>query len=174
MEPFLGQIILFAGNFAPRGWAFCNGQLLSPNQNSALFSILGTIYGGDGRTTFALPDLRGRVPISPGQGPGLSNYKLGAKGGVEEVVLTEGQLPSHKHGAVAHAANPVGRGGESDSPNNHYWAVEGKYATNKNTEMATDAVETLSTGGGLAHENRQPYLAVNYIIALQGTYPSRS
>lgn len=174
MDPFIGLITIFGGNFAPRGWAFCEGQLLAINQNQALFSIIGTTYGGDGRTTFALPDLRGRVAISPGQGPGLTNYKVGEKGGLESVVLTEGQLPPHKHPAVAHAANPVGRGGESDSPDNHYWAVEGKYATNKNTDMAADAVETLSIGNGLAHENRQPYLAVNYIIALQGLFPSRS
>ncbi len=174
MDPFIGQIQAFGFNFAPRGWAKCEGQLLQISSNTALFSLLGTTYGGDGRTTFALPDLRGRVPISPGQGPGLSNYKLGAKGGVEEVVLTEGQLPPHKHPAVAHAANPVGRGGESDNPDNHYWAVEGKYATNKNTDMAADAVETLSIGNGLGHENRPPYLVVNYCIALFGIFPSRS
>src|SRR6185295_12464655 len=110
-EPFIGMIVMFAGNFAPRNWAFCNGQLLSIAQNTALFSILGTTYGGDGRTTFALPDLRGRVPIHPGQGPGTSNYSLGQQGGVENVTVTQNQLPAHSHGV-----NAVAQGGNQASP----------------------------------------------------------
>ena len=103
-SPFIGQITLFAGNFAPRGWAFCNGQLLSIAQNTALFSILGTTYGGNGQTTFALPDLRGRVPVHAGQGPGLSNYDLGQQGGAESVTLTTAQMPAHTHPANANAS----------------------------------------------------------------------
>ena len=103
MEPFLAEIKMFAGNFSPRGWAFCNGQLMSINDNQALYSLLGTTYGGDGRTTFALPDLRGRVPIHPGHGPGLSDYALGEKGGTETVTLTQNQMPSHSHVAIANS-----------------------------------------------------------------------
>jgi len=138
MEPFIGQIMLFAGNFAPRGWALCDGTLLSISEHSALFSILGTTYGGDGRTTFALPDLRGRAPIHQGSGPGLSEYKLGQKGGVESVTLPTQALTGAK---------------KVESPD-------------------ADAMQT--TQGGKAHENRSPYLALNYIIALVGIYPSRS
>ena len=103
MDPFIGEIVMFGGNFAPRGWAFCDGQLLAIASNTALFSVLGTTYGGDGRTTFALPDLRGRVPIHPGHGPGLSAYALGQKGGTETVTLTQNQMPSHSHVAIANS-----------------------------------------------------------------------
>jgi len=111
-EPFVGEIRMFAGNFAPRGWAFCDGQLLAVSQNDALFSLLGTIYGGDGRTTFGLPDMRGRTPLHAGQGPGLSNRRLGAKAGAENVTLTVNQLPSHRHDwqattALASSQSPV-------------------------------------------------------------------
>src|SRR3954464_2189508 len=117
MEPFIGQIMLFAGNFAPRGWAFCEGQLLSIAQNTALFSILGTTYGGNGQTTFALPDLRGRVPIHPGQGPGLSPYALGQVGGSESVTLTSKQITGHKH--LAQCLNAAG---SSTGPSGAVWA----------------------------------------------------
>ena len=173
-EPYLGQISMFAGNFAPRGWAYCDGQLLPINSNQALFSILGTTYGGDGRTTFALPDLRGRAPIHAGQGPGLSNYQLGQRSGVEQVTLTQNQMPNHTHGVQVNAASPVGRGQGSDTPEGNYWAEGGSYATTTNTTMSPNAVVVVPVGGSQAHENRQPYNTINYIIALQGTFPSRN
>ncbi|MDO6596380.1 tail fiber protein [Oceanihabitans sp. 2_MG-2023] len=173
-DPYLGQISMFAGNFAPRGWAFCDGTLLPINSNQALFSLLGTIYGGDGRTTFALPDLRGRAPIHAGQGPGLSNYSLGQGGGVEQVYLTTNQLPSHSHTTQVNATSPIGRGQNSDDPTNNFWAEGGSYAPTSNTTMSTNAVIVVPTGGSQGHENRQPYTTINYIIALQGTYPSRN
>ena len=172
MDPFIAEIKLFAGNFAPRGWAFCEGQLLPINQNSALFSIIGTIYGGDGRSTFALPDLRGRTPIGPGNGPGLSSYREGQKGGVEHVTLTTNQIPSHNH-----RINAVTTGGNSTTPTNHLLgdsaAFDDEFSNaNPNTQMASSMVA--NTGGGQSHENRQPFLAIYYIIALQGVFPSRS
>ncbi|WP_299113811.1 phage tail protein [uncultured Winogradskyella sp.] len=174
MDPFLGQIMMFGGNFAPRGWALCDGQLLPIASYSALFSILGTTYGGDGRTTFGLPDLRGRVPMHAGTGPGLRNAKLGTKGGKETVTLTTQEIPSHSHSGTIEAADPVSRGAGTDSPTNAYPAKGGTYATNKNVTMASDAVAGNPTGGGQAHDNMQPYQVVNYVIALQGIFPSRS
>lgn len=159
-EPYIGQITLFAGNFAPRGWAFCEGQLLSIAQNTALFSILGTTYGGDGRVTFALPDLRGRVPLHPGQGPGLSSYSLGEAAGTETVTLTEAEMPTHSHSMVISTTQP---GGTAK-------AIEGELTPNP--IVAPNAVG--NTGGSQPHPNMQPYLALNYIIALQGIFPSRN
>lgn len=171
-DPFLGEIILFGGNFAPRGWALCDGQLLSISSYSALFSILGTTYGGDGRSTFGLPDLRGRAPVHVGTGPGLSSYALGQRGGVETVTLNQAQIPAHSH-----AVNATDKG-SSDKPTGLVPAAAnsgasfgqpgGKEAAQMSSEMVA------KSGGGQAHENRAPYLAVTYIIALQGTYPSRS
>jgi len=169
-EPLLGEIAMFAGNFAPRGWAFCDGQLLPINSNEALFSILGTTYGGDGRTPFALPDLRGRAPIHAGHGPGLSDYRLGSKGGQESVTLTIGQMPSHSHSLQAHTGY-----GDTANPNE---AVSAKTTTPAYKSTAPNAAMSASavgqTGGGQAHENRPPYVAIHYIIALQGIFPSRS
>ncbi len=159
MEPFIGMIMLFAGNFAPKGWAFCNGQLLSIAQNSALFSILGTTYGGDGKTTFALPDLRGRAPIHWGQGPGLRNYQLGEHGGAETVSLTAANLPPHTH-ALSFGPDPAG------DPSDGVVASA--------TQEKVHAGATQPAGGGQPIENRPPYVAVTYIIALEGIYPSRS
>lgn len=172
MDPFIGEVKLFAGNFAPRGWMFCDGQLLPIAQNSALFSILGTTYGGDGRTTFALPDLRGRVPLGPRRGAGLSDYREGQKGGVEHVTLTTSQMPNHSHGVRA-----VSSTGNDASPQNNVLAntagLDREYSnTNPDIQMSSNMIE--STGGGQSHENRQPYLAINYIIAVQGIFPSRS
>jgi microcystin-dependent protein len=172
MNPFIGEIKMFAGNFAPRTWAFCDGQLLAISQNSALFSILGTTYGGDGRTTFGLPDLRGRAAIGPRSGPGLSHYDLGQKGGVETVALTTNQMPAHNHYIRA-----VTSAGNSPSPSGRLLADSAAFDNEfsnatPNTSMSSTMVA--NEGGSLAHENRQPFLALNYIIALFGVYPSRS
>lgn len=169
-EPYIGEITLFAGNFAPRGWMFCDGQVLPISSNQALFSILGTTYGGDGRTTFSLPYLRGRTPINAGSGPGLSSYRIGDKGGMEMVTLTTAQMPAHTHGLSANT-------GYGNTPNPD-GAVSAKttspaYKTGaSNTTMNNAAIGY--EGGGQAHENRPPYLAVHYIIAVEGIYPSRS
>jgi microcystin-dependent protein len=172
MEPFIGEIIIFAGNFAPRNWAFCEGQLLAISSHQSLFSILGTTYGGDGRTTFGLPDLRGRVAIQQGQGPGLSNHALGAKGGVENVTLQTSQIPSHNH-----TINAVIAAGNQNSPTDHLLAdssaFDKEYSdANPDTTMKSSMVG--NTGGSQSHTNMQPYLAINYIIALEGVYPSRN
>jgi len=170
MEPFIGQIIMFGGNFAPRSWAFCDGQLLAISSNTALFSILGTTYGGDGRTTFALPELRGRVAIHAGNGPGLSNYNLGQKSGTETVTLNSNQMPSHTHTLRAHSEDA-----EETNPSGHRLGGTGTaiYASEAaDVNMSGDSVT--NTGGNQAHTNIQPYNTVNYIIALLGTYPSRS
>lgn len=171
MDPFIGEVKLFAGNFAPRGWAFCDGQLLPISQNTALFSILGTIYGGDGRTTFALPDLRGRVAIGPRHGAGLSDYREGQKGGMEHVTLTVSQMPSHNHSLRADM-----NAGNTNSPTNHILAntaaFDNEYSNaSPNTDMNSNAIG--NNGGNQSHENRQPFLAINYIIAMQGIFPSR-
>lgn len=168
MEPFIGMITMFGGNFAPRGWAMCNGQLLPISSNSALFSILGTTYGGDGVSTFGLPDLRGRAPVHAGQGPGLSNYALGEKTGTEAVTLTTAQIPSHTHAVQGNDEPP-----NAQSPRNGLLGGADIY-NNRPAESAMDASAVTSTGGGQAHSNIQPVLAVNYIIALEGLYPSRN
>jgi microcystin-dependent protein len=170
-EPFIGQIMLFAGNFAPRGWAFCNGQLLSIAQNTALFAILGTAYGGNGQTTFALPDLRGRVPVGPGEGTGLSNRTLGEQGGAEAVTLTTAQMPVHNH-----AANAAAGTGTSTTPANNVLAGSSQrdaiYASSPGTTMHPATISAV--GESQAHPNMQPYTAINYIIALEGIFPSRN
>lgn len=168
MDFYMGQIILFAGNFAPQGWAFCDGSLLSIAQNSALFSLLGTTYGGDGQTTFALPDLRGRVAVGAGNGPGLSSYPLGMVGGEEQVTLTTNQMPLHSH-----AVNASGGEGASSSPQGNLpAATEGaSYDANAGTQMGQNMIAPV--GGNQPHDNRQPMLALNYLICVQGLYPSR-
>ncbi|MCT4645370.1 MAG: tail fiber protein [Carboxylicivirga sp.] len=174
-EGMLGEIRMFAGNFAPRGWAFCDGQLLSIAQNSALFSILGTTYGGDGRTTFGLPDLRGRVAIHPGNGPGLSNYRLGEKSGAETVTLSVNNLPPHNHTATTTQAVNDDEA-TSDDPTGKYPAVSGEnmYHEASNAQGATSNVTVDNTGGGQAFDKRQPYLTVHFIICIQGVFPSRN
>lgn len=163
--PFIGQISIFAGNFAPRGWAFCSGQLLAIAQNTALFSILGTTYGGNGQTTFALPDLRGRVPISAGQGPGLSPYQLGQIAGAENTTLLVNNLPAHSHGIAASSGDQT-----TNRPTNGYLAAGNRYSTTGNAAMAP----TANAGAGQPFNNVQPYLTVNFIIALEGIFPSRN
>jgi microcystin-dependent protein len=167
MDPFIGEIRLVPFNFAPKGWAICAGQMLPINQNQALFALLGTTYGGDGRTTFALPDLRGRIPVGAGQPPTGSDYPLGATGGQETVELTTGQLPGHSHPVNASSAAAT-----SKSPATAYPAGGGAYAGQRNVRMKAAMIGL--TGGGEGHENRQPYLSLNYIIALQGIFPSQS
>ncbi len=174
MEGYIGQILMFAGNFAPRGWAFCNGQLLSISSNSALFSILGTTYGGDGRTTFGLPDLRGRVAVAPGQGPGLSEYRLGQKGGQEGVTLTTTEMPAHSH-----SLNVVNSDGNTNSPANNTLAgfgtsapPSGNWSTSAPNAMAA-GTSIGGTGASAPHNNIQPFLAVQFIICTEGIYPSR-
>lgn len=167
-DPFIAEIILFAGNFAPRGWAFCNGQILPINQNLALFSLLGTTYGGNGTTTFALPDLRGRVPVHPGQGPGLSNVNLGEVGGSETRTLGVNQLPSHSHAAA------VTQGAQTSTrPSGNFPSAGGAYASASDGSNF-NAGFIRSTGGGQPFNIRPPFLGVNYIIALAGIFPSRN
>ena len=190
-DPFIADIILFAGNFAPRNWALCQGQFLAISSNQSLFSILGTTYGGDGRTTFALPDLRSRVPIGTGQGPGLSNRQLGSKGGLENVGLTQAQMPSHTHvGDVsglgtqlqAHTAT------EANSTTPGPTVVLSKFTNPSDVFLYSTLDAPLvdlggvgvlnpaiaNAGNGQGHQNRQPLIALNYIIALFGVFPSRN
>jgi len=174
-EPLLGEIKMFGGNFAPRGWALCDGQILAISENEALFSILGTTYGGDGRTTFGLPDLRGRTPIHAGQGPGLTLRRLGQKGGEETVLLTVNQLPSHTHTAQLNADSSVAT---SDKPQSLLPARNAgstpQYGDSPNTALSASSISINAAGGNQAHPNMQPYITINYIIALQGIYPSRN
>ena len=172
VETFLGEIRMFAGNFAPTGWAFCQGQLLPIAQNTALFSLLGTTYGGNGTTTFALPDLRGRVPVGFGQGPGLSNRVIGEQFGSELVTLNINQMPSHNH-----TVNAVTTEGNQNLPTNslpaNTKALDKEYSdANANTTMKATMVNP--TGGNQPFGVTQPSLGVNFIIALQGIFPSRN
>lgn len=169
-EPFVGEIRMFAGNFAPRGWAFCDGQLLAVSQNDALFSLLGTIYGGDGRTTFGLPDMRGRIPLHMGHGPGLSERRQGSKSGAENVTLTTNQLASHTHDfnantAIATDVTPQGKVIAEGVGVNAYLAAD------QNTDFASSMIA--NTGGSQSHTNLMPTLCIHFIIALVGIYPSR-
>lgn len=171
LDPFIGELALFGFNFAPVGWAQCNGQLLSIAQNTALFALLGTQYGGNGQTTFALPDLRGRVPINQGQGPGLSNYTIGQLGGEESHTLISNEMPAHNH--VANVSSALGT---SDSPNGGYPAKNpaGIPAWAPTTNGAFNPGQIGLAGGSQPHNNMQPYLTLNWCIALQGVFPSRS
>lgn len=168
--PFIGEIRMFGGNFAPRGFAFCNGQLLAISQNDVLFNLIGTTYGGDGQSTFALPDLRGRIPVHAGQGPGLSGYSLGQNGGSEAVTLTQQQLPAHTHAALAQSA-----AGNQTAPGGAIWAASGlnQFSTNPpNAGMSAAAI--VPAGGSQSHDNMMPYQAISFIIALEGIYPTQS
>lgn len=174
--PILGCIYMFAGNFAPRGYALCAGQLLAISQNTALFSLLGTTYGGDGITTFALPDLRGRSPISAGQGPGLTDITLGEVGGAETVTLLTSNMPLHNHSLNADA-NPASVGAPAgaslaDSGNSQSGGVPIYSSTNPNTPLNPQSIGF--AGGNVPFPIRSPYLGINYIIATEGIYPSRN
>jgi microcystin-dependent protein len=171
MEPFIGQIQAFGFNFAPRGWAFCNGQLLPISQNTALFSLLGTTYGGDGRTTFALPDLRGRSMVHYGQGPGLSSIQIGSRGGNENTTLSVVNLPSHSH-PVSVAVNT--ENGEESSSTSYLSSNAGGFNEAPTAGAVLAGVTSASAGGGQPFSNRDPYLGINVCIALQGIFPSRN
>jgi Microcystin-dependent protein len=168
-DQYLGEIRMFAGDYAPEGWAMCNGQLLSIAEHQELFSLIGTTYGGDGQTTFALPDLRGRLPVHMGKNNETGTvYPLGQMGGTETVALVSDQLPNH-----AHAVNAQSGAGTTSNAASNYWAagpVNLYSSAGANGMMGSSAIGT--TGGNMAHNNVMPYLAVNFIIALQGLYPS--
>jgi len=168
MEPFIAQIMAFGGNFAPRFWADCNGQLLPISSNTALFSLIGTIYGGDGRTTFALPDLRGRVPMHYGNGPGLSPRTQGQKIGFENITLSVANLPAHGHNILAAEEASL------DAPDNAFIAASGvpSFATTGNTTLNSASVT--NTGGNVPIQIIQPSLVIRYVIALVGIFPSRN
>jgi microcystin-dependent protein len=174
-SPFIAEIRMFAGNFAPRGNAFCNGQIIGIAQNTALFSLLGTTYGGNGTTNFALPDLRGRMPIGNGNGPGLTPRVLGEQGGVENVTLLSTQMPAHTH--VPQASNLPGT---QASPGAGVWATSASGRTPPPLYVPPPAAVAMNaaaigvTGGNQPHPNMQPYLAVSYIIATQGVFPARN
>ncbi len=171
-EPFIGEIRMFAGNFAPRGWAFCDGQLLAVAQNDALFSLFGTIYGGDGRTTFGLPDLRGRVPVHMGQGPGLTDRRIGARGGAETVTVNGNQLPQHSHAlrgstSLGSDTSPAGNVPATGAGANLYKAGAA-------AEVTMDAEAITAAGAGQSHANVMPFQCVHFIVSLVGIYPSRN
>ena len=175
-EPFIAEIRIFAGNFAPRGWAFCDGQLLPISQNTALFSLIGTTYGGDGRSTTALPNLQGRAPMHPGRGPGLTSRRLGQRGGAEIVTLTEAQMPVHQHSVTASRRSAEENDAEGlffgATPGNNLYVPASNNQPPTPTSLADQALA--SAGGSQPHNNLQPFLAINFIIALVGLYPSRS
>ena len=174
MDPFVAEIRIFPFNFAPKGWAWCDGQLLPLSQNTALFSLLGTTYGGNGKSNFALPDLQGRAPMHPGQGPGLSLHDLGETGGSETVTLLESEIPSHSHGLMA-SPQP----GEDNTPSpsevmaRSVGASLYQNVTNANVVSLSDQA-LAPAGGDQPHNNLQPYLTFYFCIALQGVYPPRT
>lgn len=176
MDPFLGEIRVFGGNFAPRGWAYCNGQLMSIQQNTALFSLLGTMYGGDGKTTFALPNLMGRAPMHQGQSPGGSPYTIGEESGVATVTLTGAEAPIHAHAAMANSQT-----GTTTNPEGAVWAktpgsrgVQPTPIYTASPSVPMNPLALAPAGGSGAHNNMQPYLGIGFVIALQGVYPPRS
>jgi microcystin-dependent protein len=175
-EPFIAEIRIVGFNFAPRGWAFCDGQLLPISQNTALFSLIGTTYGGDGRTTTALPNLQGRAPMHPGRGPGLTARRLGEKTGAETVTLTEAQMAAHRHNFKIN--DDENNEPNSQTPVNSVWATQenlNPYRSTQNNDMKNTAPEATNVaGGGGSHSNLQPFLSLNFVIALAGLYPSRS
>lgn len=179
MEGTIAEIRMFAGNFAPRDWAFCEGQLLSIAQNTALFSLLGTTFGGNGTTTFALPDFRSRHAVGTGTGPGLSPINLGQQSGSENASLTINNLPAHSHGittTVAYLGSNAERPGISSTPVGNYYSIlagQNLYSSSQDTTLATIAAPTLgNTGGSQPVPLRKPYLGLNHIICMYGIYPT--
>ena len=170
-DPFVAEIRMFAGNFAPTGWALCNGQLLPISQNTALFSLLGTYYGGDGKSTFALPNLQGSTPVGQGQGSGLSEYFLGQQGGSQFVTLLQSEMPVHNHFMTAYQDDLADVNIPSPAVILGASAGLNLYATTSNTQMnfAADSI----AGASLPHNNMMPYLTVTFIIAMQGVFPPR-
>jgi microcystin-dependent protein len=171
-DPFVAEIRIFPFNFAPKGWAFCNGQLLPISQNTALFSLLGTTYGGDGKSTFALPNLQGSAPMHPGQGPGLSLYDLGESGGSESVTLLLTEMPAHNHGMKADALDPADTNIVSANASFALSTGGTLYQAASNSNLADQALSL--TGLSLPHNNMMPYLTLNFCIALQGVFPPRT
>jgi microcystin-dependent protein len=174
-NPFVAEVRIFTGNFAPKGWALCNGQLMPISQNTALFSLLGTTYGGDGKSTFALPDLQGSSPMQAGQGPGLSLRDLGETSGEQTVTLLQTEMPAHAHSAQG------ATGSDQTAPTNNSWASGGKFGggnlyapTNPPTNVQMNPFATSIAGGNLPHNNMMPFLGLTFIIALQGVFPPRS
>ncbi len=167
-QPFVGEIRMFAGNFAINGWAFCNGQLLPIDQYTTLFTLIGTTYGGDGQTTFALPDLQGRAPMHTG-----SNHPIGERAGTETVTLTIAQLPAHSH-----PANASNNAGSTSTATNNFWAASSSndavYKSNSTGDATMNPQAVSAAGSSQAHDNMQPYLAVNFIISLFGIFPSQN
>lgn len=172
MDPFVAEIRIFPFNFAPKGWAWCDGQLLPLSQNTALFSLLGTTYGGDGKSNFALPDLQGRAPMHPGQGPGLSLHDLGETGGTDTVTLLESEIPSHSHTARADAIDPADTNVPSSTASLALSTGGQLYQSSSNTQLGTQALQQV--GGDQPHNNLQPYLTFYFNIALQGVFPPRT
>ncbi len=170
-ESFIGQLLLVPYEFAPQGWDFCHGQLMQIAENDALFKLIGTTYGGDGQTTFGLPDLRGRTVLCAGKGPGLHNYMIGQKGGVETVTLTADQLPTHTHPLSANSSTATSPFASGNSP-----AVSATNVYHSGAPAATAMSADMcgSVGGGQAHDNMQPYLVLSWIISLNGAYPKAS
>jgi len=174
-NPFLAEIRIFPFNFAPKGWAMCDGQILLLSQNTALFSLLGTTYGGDGSTNFALPNLQGATPMHSGQGPGLSLRDLGETGGEQSVTLLASEIPSHTHSAQCNSPCSTGMGDQYGPPGN-FWATDAggnnEYGSSSNSQMAAGAIG--AAGSSQPHNNMQPYLVLSFCIALQGVYPART
>lgn len=177
-NPYLGEVIMFSGNFAPRGWAFCDGQLLAISSNTALFSIVGTVYGGDGRTSFGLPDMRARSPMGVGSGPGLSTRRDGQKGGAERHTMNITQMPNHGHSPRLHAEQAAGDNnvpfdrmlGVTPLGNNIYASFDAA----EDIPMSTHSVTESNVGGSQPFDIESPFACIRFIIALEGVYPSRS
>ena len=173
-DPFVAEIRIFPFNFAPKGWAFCNGQILPISQNTALFSLLGTTYGGDGKSTFALPDLQGNAPMHPGQGQGLSLRDLGETGGAEDITLLGSEIPLHPHTLMASVENAT-QGTLANNVTLESSISGSLYQSNVNANLVQMNLQALApTGGSLPHNNMQPYLTLNFCIALQGVFPPRT
>lgn len=171
-DPFIGEIRIVGFPYAPEDWANADGALIPVNQNPALFSLYGTLYGGDGRTDFGLPDLRGRVPIHVGHGPGLTNHNQGDAGGAELVTLVASQTPVHTHKATAYAKAATA---DQTTPDGHFWSEPGRnaYSAEQDCKMNENAVQVEANQGGDPHANMQPYLTLRFIVSLDGMYPQR-